>query len=301
MLISSETLRIVRLVAQYQNITAAAERINKVPSAISYTVKKLEEALGVTLFARRGSHICLTEAGEYFVRHSKTIIDDMDALRRNTLLVHEGVERELRIAVNNIIPQSVLTTLVIAFERHFPTTQLSLQREVYNGCWDAFYDKRADVIIGAPHAVPYPEGIVSESLGEMAWDFVLSPQHPLARTPEPLRTPDLRKYPAICIRDTSLNLSPQHAWLLDGQKPLFVPGFGVAMALIETGTGIGYLPRHLATEPVAAGRLLVKTVEEQKHATQLFLAWRPDGMGPVRQWCVDYLLQAEVRRQLCGG
>ncbi|MBB5193183.1 DNA-binding transcriptional LysR family regulator [Silvimonas terrae] len=300
MFISSETLRIVRLVAKYQNITAAADRINKVPSAISYTVKKLEEALGVTLFERRGSHICLTEAGEYFIAHSKNIIDDMDALQRNTLLVHEGIERELRIAVNNIIPQNVLVTLIQAFEEAFPTTQPVLQREVYNGCWDALYSKRVDLVIGAPHAVPYPEGIVSEPLGHMEWDFVLSPRHPLAHAATPLRTHDLRKYPAICIRDTSLNFSPQQAWLLDAQKPLFVPGFGVAIALIEAGTGIGYIPRHLAAGPVSAGRLVVRTVEEQKHATHLFLAWRPDGMGRVRQWCVDYLLHPERRWQLCG-
>ncbi len=80
MFISSETIRIVRLVARYQSITAAAVQIHKVPSAISYTVKKkLEEQLGVDLFIRKGSYIELTPAGEYFVGHSKSVLDDLEA------------------------------------------------------------------------------------------------------------------------------------------------------------------------------------------------------------------------------
>ena len=46
MFISDETLRVIHLVARHQSITTAAEQLNKVPSAISYTIKKAEESLG---------------------------------------------------------------------------------------------------------------------------------------------------------------------------------------------------------------------------------------------------------------
>ena len=52
MFISDETLRVIHLVARHQSITTAAEQLNKVPSAISYTIKKAEESLGVELFVR---------------------------------------------------------------------------------------------------------------------------------------------------------------------------------------------------------------------------------------------------------
>ncbi|EPM3564315.1 LysR family transcriptional regulator, partial [Escherichia coli] len=54
MFISDETIRIIHLVARHQNITTAAEQLNKVPSTISYTLKKAEETLGVELFIRKG-------------------------------------------------------------------------------------------------------------------------------------------------------------------------------------------------------------------------------------------------------
>ncbi len=53
MFISDETLRVIHLVARHQSITTAAEQLNKVPSAISYTIKKAEESLGVELFIRK--------------------------------------------------------------------------------------------------------------------------------------------------------------------------------------------------------------------------------------------------------
>nr|WP_232785345.1 MULTISPECIES: LysR substrate-binding domain-containing protein [unclassified Serratia (in: enterobacteria)] len=300
MFISDEALRVVHLVAKYQSITTAAEHLNKVPSAISYTVKKLEESFGVELFLRKGRYIELTPAGEYFVQHSKTILNDLDALRRNTALIHSGVEQELTIAVNNIIPRSAIVEFVCAFELAFPSTRLTIDTAVYNGCWDALYGKRANLVIGAPHAVPSSEGIVSESIGHLEWDFVVGPQHPLAIQVQPLQNTELRQYPAICIRDTAVNFVPQQAWLLEGQKPMFVPDFATAIELIQRNVAIGYVPHHLALPLLNAGSLVKKPMQEHKHATQIFFAARSDGMGKVSRWCMDYLLAPAFRAKLHG-
>lgn len=121
------------------------------------------------------------------------------------MLIHDGIERELTIAVNNIIPGDLLVAFIRDFERQFASTTLTVDLEVYNGCWDALYSKRADLVYGAPHAVPSSEGIISEPVGQMEWDFVVSPLHPLAAKRHPLENSELRHYPAVCIRDTSVN------------------------------------------------------------------------------------------------
>lgn len=301
MFISDETLRVIQLVARHQSITTAAEQLNKVPSAISYTIRKTEEALGAELFVRKGRYIELTPAGRYFIEHSRTIIGDMEALRRNTVLIHDGVERELTVAVNNIIPTSILVELIRDFELQFSSTTLTVSLEVYNGCWDALYNQRADLVIGAPHAVPSTEGIISEPFGQLEWDFVVSPQHPLAGELHPLENNELRQYPAICIRDTSVNFTPLQAWLLEGQKPIFVPDFTTAIALIEQNVGIGYIPHHLALPRLNSGTLLKKPMREHKHATKLFLAARSDGMGKTCRWCMEYLRRPILSAPLSEG
>ena len=180
------------------------------------------------------------------------------------------------------------------FERQFASTTLTVDLEVYNGCWDALYSKHADLVYGAPHAVPSSEGIISEPVGQMEWDFVVSPLHPLAAKRHPLENSELRHYPAVCIRDTSVNFPPMQAWLLEGQKPIFVPDFATAIALIEQNVGIGYIPHHLALPLLNSGKLLKKPMREHKHATKLFLAARSDGMGKACQWCIEYLRNPQL-------
>ncbi len=183
--------------------------------------------------------------------------------------MHEGVERELKIAVNNIVPHTVLINLICQFETMFPSTQISMAREVYNGCWEALYSRRADLVIGGPHVVPSSEGVISHSLGELEWDFVVGAGHPLRGQTDPLQAHDLRQYAAICIRDTAINFHPQQAWLLNGQKPVYVPDFHTATALIEQNAGIGYVPRHLVLPLLERGLLVKKRIAgtQTRHAS----------------------------------
>ncbi|SAK62243.1 putative DNA-binding transcriptional regulator [Caballeronia pedi] len=299
MFTSDESIRIVRLVAQYQSITAAAERLNKVPSAISYTVRKLEESFGAKLFERRGCYIRLTEAGEYFIAHSKAILDDLQTLKCNLAIVQGGTEPELTVVVNNIVPRDAIIQFLCDLEAAYPTTRVTIRREVYNGCWDALYANKADIVVGAPHFVPKTDGITSVPLGNLAWDFLVGAGHPLAHATHILQNTELRKYPAVCIKDTSVDLDSMHAWLLEGQKPIFVPDFSMAVRLIARNVAIGYVPVHIRAAFGDAG-LVGKSIQEQKHATRLFLAHRSDGIGKVRAWCVDYLLRPDFRAWLCG-
>lgn len=300
MFISEEVLRIVHLVARYESIATAAEQLNKVPSALSYTIKKLEESLGVELFIRRGRNLALTPTGEYFIQNSKSILSDIDSLCRNTTLIYTGVEQELTVAVNNIVPRDVIVEFIAEFEKKFYCTQLTVNTEVYNGCWDAIYHKRADVVVGAPHSVPSSDGIISEHVGYMEWDFVVGPQHALATCMSPLENRELRQYTAVCIRDTATNFIPLYAWRLDGQKALFVANLDMAVALIQKNVAIGYIPHHLVKPLLNNGTLIKKPMLEHKHATQLFVAARTDGLGEAGQWSLDFWLRPEIKSMLNG-
>jgi DNA-binding transcriptional LysR family regulator len=161
MFISDETLRVIHLVARHQSITTAAEQLNKVPSAISYTIKKTEEALAQNCFFAKDATSNSRQRAAILLNTAKRSSAIWKHFRRNTVLIHDGIERELTIAVNNIIPTAVLVEFIRDFEQQFSSTTLTLNLEVYNGCWDALYGRRADLVIGAPHAVPGSEGIIS--------------------------------------------------------------------------------------------------------------------------------------------
>ncbi len=295
--LSKEAFKTIHLIAQSGSFAIAAERINRVPSAISYTVKKMEEELGFDLFDRKGRQIKLTPAGEYFIAHSKWMLDSYEELVRNSAMICTGVDASFNIAINNIINRNGLIDLIEKLNQQFPSTRISITTEVYNGCWDALYDKRADLVIGAPHSAPKMEGIVYQAIGKIEWDFIVAQSDPLASQINVLTAEQLRKYPAIVVKDTSKHIMPQDAWSLIGQKIIYAPELSTAIKLIEHGVGIGYMPHHRIKELLDLGRVIKKAIVEHKQPTQLFYAWHANRESPVLNWCIDYLMQPENTNQ----
>lgn len=69
------------------SFTGAAGRCYISQSAVSQQIQALEAELGVQLLRREKRHISLTEAGEFFYRHSRRILEETEALRRETFRI----------------------------------------------------------------------------------------------------------------------------------------------------------------------------------------------------------------------
>ena len=289
MLITAESLHVVVTIAKYKSFAAAAKRLHKVPTAIGYTVRKLEDSLGIQLFARNGKTLLLTEAGTYFLSRAEVILDELENLRVSTTRVAAGLEAELRLSINNIVSVTPLMPLIKQSESLFPQTEVRIQIDVHNGVWDALLEKRADIGIAAPNEMMTGAGLVCEAMGQVQWDFAISPEHPLAKAKEPLSPTILRRYPAVCVADTSVRLEPKVAWRLSGQKALTAPDFRHKVQMHVEGLGIGFLPRSICRPHVEQGQLIVKSVMEPKQDTPLFLAWSNQPLGKCFHWWLEQL------------
>lgn len=71
---SEYSLDVVDAVARTGSFSAAAQELHRVPSAVSYTVRQLEQWLAVPLFERRHRDVTLTPAGALFVQESRAVI-----------------------------------------------------------------------------------------------------------------------------------------------------------------------------------------------------------------------------------
>lgn len=67
--------------AQTQHIGLAAKRLSISPSAISHSIKNLEESLGRSLFSKTGKNVLLTQFGRQFAARAKKILDDVEQMR----------------------------------------------------------------------------------------------------------------------------------------------------------------------------------------------------------------------------
>ena len=81
---SQQDLQVIDAVARRGSFTAAAEELCKVPSAISYTVRNIEQRLAVDLFVRLHRKVKLTPAGEYFVTESRKLLKQMAHMKFQT-------------------------------------------------------------------------------------------------------------------------------------------------------------------------------------------------------------------------
>lgn len=294
---SHHDLSVIDTVARRGSFSTAADELHKVPSAISYTVKVIEDKLGVLLFKRLHRRVQLTPAGEYFVVEARSLLKQMAEMEIQTQRVANGWQSSVSIALDNVVREASVNQLVADFYHQFPDIELLLTMEVFNGVWDALVDDRADIAIGATSAIPITGGVAYRAMGELSWDFVVSCDHPLAQESEALTDQQLIEFPSICLEDSARTLPKRTTWLLNNQRRLVVPNWHSAEQVFIAGLGIGVMPTHRATPLIKKGLLVKKTLLNEHKNSPCCLAWREGVLPPAVKWLLNYLGDSEKLHQ----
>ena len=292
MRISIDALLALDAIERRGSFAAAAHELHRVPSALTYTVQKLEDDLDVLLFDRRGHRAKLTTAGRELLNEGRHILRAAGELEAHVKRVATGWEAELRIAHDDVIPTRAVLDMAAVFAQQECGTRLRISTEVFGGAWDALSSNRADLVIGASGDGPAGGGYSTRLLGEVEWAFAVAPAHPLAHAEEPLTHSDILAHRAAVVADSSRNLPPRTAGLLTGQDTLTVDNVAAKLLAQKMGLGVGHLPRILAEREAAAGHLVIKQTLEERATTPLFLAWRSTrGRKPGRAlaWWIKQL------------
>lgn len=290
--LSLEALEVIDAIDRKGSFAAAAESLYRVPSALTYTIRRLEEDLGLELFDRSGHRATLTEAGAELLKEGRYLLDAAHTLEKRVQRIATGVETDISIAVSDLFDfQPVLQILQDFYQQGFGT-RVKLLREVYGGSWDALQSGRAEISIGAPGDAPPGSGYATHLLGQLEFVFAVAPHHPLAALAEPLSASDIVQHRVVAAADSSRNLPPRTSGILSGQDILTVPDMQTKLQAQISGVAIGYLPKPLAQSAAARGQLLVKQVSEPKPVAPTFIAWRqqrPAEMGKAMQWLLKQL------------
>lgn len=283
---SEYTLIVIDSVARNGSFSGAAQELHRVPSAISYSVKQVEEWLAVDLFERRHRDVVLTPSGEHFLAEARSVIKKMNGTRQQCQQLANGWRGRFSVAIDRIVKQSRVEQLVVDFYRHFPDIELHINDEVFNGVWDALADGRVDMAIGATQAVPVSGRFSVRDMGKLSWRCVVAQDHPL-RGETFIREEDLRVWPSLVIEDTSRILPRRDTWTLDNQRRLVVPNWSVGIRCVQSGLCVAMVPSHIATPYVMEGTLVELPISYPD--SPCYLSWRENSFSPVLQWILDYL------------
>lgn len=295
--LSLESLEVIDAIARKGSFAAAADSLYKVPSAVTYTIRKLEDDLGVTLFNRSGHRAILTEAGAELLNEGRNLLNAAGELESRVKRVASGIETDLTIAVSDLFETSFIYPVLEKFYAQKFGTRIKVLREVFGGSWDALVTGRADISLGAAGDGPAGGGYTTKAIGTLEFHYAVAPHHPLASMPEPLQNFDIMRYCAVSAADTSRNLPPRTSGILSGQDVLTVPDMQAKLEAQIAGLGVGYLPRRLAEKYAAEGKLVIKNVAEPKPLATTFLAWSSKG-GKAQQWLVKELQTLDFKKVL---
>ncbi|MCE2892186.1 MAG: LysR substrate-binding domain-containing protein [Aquidulcibacter sp.] len=288
--ISLDALVVIDAIARHASFTRAADELNKVPSAVSYTVLQLEQKLGVLLFDRSNRRICLTPVGRELLEEGRRLLRLASDMERRLIGRSKGWETELRIVVDTIFGTQLLFPLVEAFDTLESNTRITLREEALSGCWDAITNNRADLAVTGLGSMGNPSGggFDIDVIGRLNFDFAVAPNHPLAmlanRQDEPVTDDELRPYRAVSVADSSLTRSTATFGLLTGQNTLTVASIRDKLAAQIAGLGVGFLPSFLAESEFSAGRLVKLCVLQPRPAATFAVVHRRGNLGNAGKW-----------------
>jgi DNA-binding transcriptional LysR family regulator len=317
--LTPEALTMMDAIARSGSFAAAARLLGKVPSALTYNVRQLEDALDVLLFDRRSRQATLTAAGRELLEEGRRLLDQIDAVANRVKRVATGWETQLTVVVDDVISRSTILDLCADFyadtavgsreERTAapgaPPTRLRIRTEVLAGTLEALVTGQADLALGLGMNRELPSGLAMKELGSICFVFAVAPHHPLASAAEPIDDAEIVRHRAVAVADSAHRLTPVTVNLLPGQEVLTVSDMQAKIAALLRGVGCGFVPEPMVRDAIAAGTLKVKTVQRARAPARFAYAWRaPLGKGGKMlpglglKWWLERLDGATTRRAL---
>ncbi|WPB55005.1 LysR family transcriptional regulator [Xylophilus sp. GOD-11R] len=296
--LTPDTLALLQRIAREGSFASAARSLGLVPSALSYRVRLVEDALDALLFDRSSRQARLTAAGAELLREGSRLLDEIDAVANRVRRVATGWEPQLSIAVDGLIERGTVMELTEAFFALEPPTQLKLRDEILTGTLEALNQGQSDIAIGVNVDMANSSAHNFRPLGSVEFIYVVAPHHPLAAIERPLNDTDLRSHRAVAVADTVQRGNGATVGIFAGQSVLTVPSMQAKLDAQLRGLGAGAIPLPMARPYVEAGHLVEKKLDRPPRIYHVGYAWRSANPGRALKWWLEQLESPATRAAL---
>jgi DNA-binding transcriptional LysR family regulator len=251
-------LAVFLAVAEERSFTRAAAKLGTSQSALSHTIRRLEERLGLRLLTRTTRSVAPTEAGERLVETLRPALDDIDAKLAGLSQLREKPAGTIRLTTTENAAHAIVWPAVARLLPDYPDIKVELS--IDDGLTDIVAQRfDAGVRLGEQVA----KDMIAVPVGpELRMVVVGAPAY-FAGRPVPLTPHDLTDHACINLRmKTSGGL---YAWELekDGRElkvrvdgPLVFNTASMVVKAAEAGAGLACLPDDHVADALAAGRLV---------------------------------------------
>ena len=286
--VTLDALRVLEAINAKGSFAAAADALCKVPSALTYTVQKLETELGVTLFDRKGQRATLTPGGNLVLQEGREILLAASNLEERVKQLGSGWQSKLIIAKDTIVPDGPLFDILGQFCQLDKHVEIQVIEEALGGGWDALHSKRADIALGLTGELPKGQ-FQLQKMGTVEFVFAVSAAHPLAEFVGLIESQHIRLYPHIVVADSSRTLPGRSSGLFDSKQQIQVSTMHSKVQAQAQGLGVGFLPLHLALPHLHSGALVAKSTAMPRPPIPVYFAWEKSKTGKAVDWFCEKL------------
>jgi DNA-binding transcriptional LysR family regulator len=276
-------------VVETGSFAAAGRRLGRATSAVSYAIANLEQQLGVQLFDRdQARRPALTEAGAAVLSEARSVSVGVDNLRAKVKGLLDGLEAQISLVVDVMLPTARLVDAMRAFETTFPTVTLRLYVEALGAVTQLVHSGIADIgIAGVDASLP---GIERIKVGGVELIPVAAPSHPLAAGRA--QPGAARDFVQLVLTDRS-TLTEGRDFSVVGVRTWRLADLGSKHALLLAGIGWGNMPEPMVQDDLAAGRLKRLDLREWLGGFYaLHAIHRTDTPpGPAAAWLIRHFCQ----------
>ncbi len=230
--------------------SAAADKLRKSQSTISYAMQRLQSQLGLKVFEIRGRRPQLTDAGEALLRRARNLLDDASVLESTAKNLARGWEAEITVAVDVITPRALWIGSLSTFEAAHPDIRVEIVESALSGTQELIVQRKADLALCGLA----PPGYRGERLARVPFIPVAHSEHALHRVGRELSEQDLRAQRQIVVRDSGAYRRISTGWL-EAERRWTVSHFSNSIDLLLEGLGFAWIPHDKVATHIADGRL----------------------------------------------
>ncbi|MAK91295.1 MAG: LysR family transcriptional regulator [Oceanospirillaceae bacterium] len=283
MKITLEQWQTLVAVVEAGSYARAAELMNKSQSAISYSMSKMEERLGVAIFRIEGRRAVLTTAGEALYNQAKNLLEKARYAEGIAGNYQAGSGSTIHLAMEIIFPVPILSGVLQAYAEKYPFIRVELHETALSGTSEALKKDKVELAIIANESARF----MGDLLMPVKFVAVAHPQHALHQLQRPLSYDDLMSERQIVIRDSGSQ--PQDAGWLDAQKRWTVSTMATSLHCATSGLGFAWYPEFNILRELESGQLKPLPLEQgAERIVDVYMVLR-DGKSAAPH--VQYLAQ----------
>ena len=244
--LSARQLHAVLAVAEYNSFIAAAAFLKTSQPALTRTIKRVEDVLGVRLFDRSTRRVAITTAGREFVALAERMLNDLRISIGSMRQISEQQRGQIIISSIMSVANGLLPAIVAKYRASRPGIEIILREGVHGTVLEDIRSGTAD--LGATYVDDVPDFVEAKRVSREVFEVILPRSHPLTKRARrsSVTLTELVSFPLVSLPHESRTRR-----IIDGaastaghtlQHVATVTQFATMMSFVRAGVGIAIVP-----------------------------------------------------------